>query len=311
MELESSFPSPILLDNCVYSLGEGTLIPFWNVVWLNVGRLSDLFPVLFLNSSAKDGTVFSMGKWTGTRWEWGSFGLDASDVILMQDISDLRNLIANITPNSSVRDSLEWGKGEDSGYTTKSGYINLCSMQEIPTVVDNVRNSLSVNWKALVPFRIKAFGWRCLIDRLPLKIPLIRRGVSVEPCCVLCCGGDEDASHLFLYCSFSKQIWREISSWLGITVTLEGPVQEGLLSWVRECRKEGVGKNSASGIWLTIVWCIWRHRNDIVFNGASPILTDLVWYIKLKLWKWLSVGNISLTKCNFYDFCKNPVGNLG
>lgn len=42
--------------------------------------------------------------------------------------------------------------------------------------------------------------------------------------------------------------------------------------------KEGV-------VWLTVVWCIWRLRNDILFKGGCFNLENLVLSIKLLVWK--------------------------
>lgn len=105
---------------------------------------------------------------------------------------------------------------------------------------------LSACWKASVPHRTKAFGWRCVIDSLPLKILFDSR-------CVLCLAGDEDGYHLLKVCLFSKQMWTGICSWLGLEVDLVGSVTDGLSSWVRDCRKMGINKDTACGIWMTVL----------------------------------------------------------
>ncbi|XP_058746274.1 uncharacterized protein LOC131619161 [Vicia villosa] len=223
----------------------------------------------------------------------------------------MRLLIAGVIPLANEADRILWLKDKVKGYTTSSGYSALFSLRQQQPVEDSVRQCLLACWKTTVPQRTKAFGWRCVVDRLPVKKSLISRGVNIDSRCVLCQVGEEDACHLFKDCVFSKLVWTEISTWLGFGVDLHGSVSEGMLVWVRDCRKVGISKDSAGGVWFTVMWCFWRYRNEIIFNGKSPSFSDLVWNIKIKLWKWLNLGNIYLSKCNFYDFCKNPVGNLG
>lgn len=140
----------------------------------------------------------------------------------------------------------------------------------------SVGQCLTACWKASVPQREKAFGWRCVIDRLSLKNLLIRRGIIIDSMCVLCQVGDGDGYHLYKVCTFSKQAWNDISSWLGFEVGLDGSVAEGLSSWVKDCRKMGISKDSAYGIWISVLWCVWRYRNEVIFNGMPPSNSDLV-----------------------------------
>lgn len=105
MKLESKFPSPILSDNYVFILGDGIDIPFWNAKWMNMGRLSDIFPILFNASTVEGGSAKSMGVRIGADWVGGSFGIDSRNQVLTQD-STLRGLIANVGPIASGADLL-------------------------------------------------------------------------------------------------------------------------------------------------------------------------------------------------------------
>jgi hypothetical protein len=37
---------------------------------------------------------------------------------------------------------------------------------------------------------------------------------------------------------------------------------------------------------ILIFWCIWRHRNDVVFNGASPSQRSIRENIKAEYDRW-------------------------
>ncbi|XP_058746494.1 uncharacterized protein LOC131619412 [Vicia villosa] len=73
-------------------------------------------------------------------------------------------------------------------------------------------------WKAGVPFKIKAFGWRLLANRLPTKDLLLKRGISISLAHVNCafCGMEpETRDHSFVACNLVKNIWKGIAFWIG------------------------------------------------------------------------------------------------
>lgn len=56
-------------------------------------------------------------------------------------------------------------------------------------------------------------GW-CLINRLPTRDLLNRRGINIpieSQICVLCQRREETLEHFLLNCSVSKLFWRELS----------------------------------------------------------------------------------------------------
>lgn len=66
-----------------------------------------------------------------------------------------------------------------------------------------------------------------------------------------------------------------------------------------------VGKEGS--IWISDCLCIYDLRNDILFNNEACIVSDLVWNIKVLAWKWSFIGEITHSKCNFYEFCKDSL----
>jgi hypothetical protein len=52
-------------------------------------------------------------------------------------------------------------------------------------------------------------------------------------------------------------------------------------------------------IWLTTTWCIWKIRNQYVFNGAAPSVSQLVDEIKYFSWSWLGVVPIPTVRLSF------------
>lgn len=58
-------------------------------------------------------------------------------------------------------------------------------------------------WKCDVPSKVLAFSWRLILDMLPTRVALVRKGVLVEDGgCVFCRADRKDSQHLFLGCTF-------------------------------------------------------------------------------------------------------------
>ncbi|XP_058765931.1 uncharacterized protein LOC131639452 [Vicia villosa] len=168
------------------------------------------------SSSEKGDFVDSMGTWSSSGWGWGNFGIDPTIQVMQQELLLLRNLLQNVKPSLCESDSIVWMQDKQDGYTTRSGYKELFGLRQFPTVSALIKESLQEVWKSKVPFRTKAFGWRCIMDRSPSKMALVYRGVNVNISCVLCTEEGGDLFHLFFGCGFINLVWQEVSSWLGM-----------------------------------------------------------------------------------------------
>lgn len=65
-------------------------------------------------------------------------------------------------------------------------------------------------------------GWRLLLGRLPTRDELCKRGILNEAqnlVCPLCSQVAESGAHMGFSCTFSKEVWRKVGSWLGISLT--------------------------------------------------------------------------------------------
>lgn len=259
--------------------------------------------------------VSSLGCWNKNRWVWGYFGVDRSTPsFVFAVVTELKGLLSEVFPEKKVTDSGVWQPDRGPGYSTNSGYKLLIKDYKGPTRDSDMKSAFDFIWKSNVPYRIKAFGWWCLWNRLLTKYLLFRRGIPLSTnnqLCVFCSIELETLDHILLGCPFSKLVWKEMFLWCGFLIDLGGLVWNSLKVWCVASKKFGVKKGTDSLLWMAVMWRIWCLRNDIIFNGAKVSLSDLVWDIKLKVWKWFCSGNISNFKCNFYELCKDPMYYLG
>lgn len=85
----------------------------------------------------------------------------------------------------------------------------------------------------------------------------------------MCDQAQESIHHVLLGCVVAREVWDWVlhqwdkAQWLPTADT------DLLLRWTsRPCRKA-----YQRDLWTAIIlvfWCLWRHRNDVVFNGVLP-----------------------------------------
>ncbi|XP_058767768.1 uncharacterized protein LOC131641483 [Vicia villosa] len=147
----------------LFYVHNGYTTPFWESCWLSEEALKNVFPELFEASCLKGVSVGPKGR--------------------------------------NGADAVSWTFGIDTTFTVASCYqFNL--MDFIPYgPVNKHDEAFGILWKAEVPFKIKAFGWRLFLDRLPTKELLMYRGIPISLDnlkCVFCGFCVENRNHSFL-----------------------------------------------------------------------------------------------------------------
>jgi len=109
-----------------------------------------------------------------------------------------------------VLDKCVWKLDESSYYFINSAYSRLRFVEE------GTHNSIyKVLWNLKALSSSMTTAWRVLVDRLPTRENLVKRGFILKSSlCVL--GGDEEesGSHVFFKC---KVAWKVCSKWIGET----------------------------------------------------------------------------------------------
>jgi len=123
-------------------------------------------------------------------------------------------------------------------------------------------------WDLNIPGSGKVFGWRVLMDRMSSRMNLARRGINIQ-CNIgpLCMKEEETIQHLLMYCEVSQRVWDKCDRWVGLTTVRNNDI----INHFRNFYAIGLSKKTNivwKGMWLTIVWEIWKYRNKIIFSNG-------------------------------------------
>ncbi|XP_058774199.1 uncharacterized protein LOC131648460 [Vicia villosa] len=255
-----------------------------------------------------------MGGWLNGVWSWGNLGINPLSLVdnsIALELEALGSLLEGYGPCSREADVLEWKADSDGVFSVASCY-NFFAGFRIPYGPSNIFDgALSLIWKVEVSFKVKAFGWRLLVNRLSTKDLLLLRGIlfSEEASkCVFCGIDPKSMAHSFFVCPMVKLVWDSVACWFGKPC---GGTVENVLGcfsdWFFFCTKKKVKEGKIGVVWFATVWTLWLYRNGVCFRNEVWNVDNTIWSIKVLVWKWAFIGDITHPICDFYEFNKNPL----
>lgn len=220
----------------------------WHDLWDGI-ICSQVFPELFSFTKNQHISVF-MAVTSGPFHD--QFHLPLSPEAYAQYL-DLELLMQELhLQNDTDTQSYIWGS---STFSSRKTYKQLIRHRQI-------HPSFGWLWKSSCQNKRKFFFWLVLQERLNTGGLLKRKNMSLQDySCVLCaCGIEEDLSHLLFHCPFSLACWDTLH--LAVPDTSHP-------STIVESFKVQLQLPFFTEIIITMCWCIWMMRNDIIFSNIS------------------------------------------
>jgi hypothetical protein len=137
-------------------------------------------------------------------------------------------------------------------------------------------------WKCKTPIKCLVFCWQVFLNLFPCKSLLQRRGVQLPSLvCSFCSYDVEDASYLFVSCPVAFSTWIDLLKWLGVVYAIPLSLDLHFLCWssLRQFKK---GSQCYAIIWVCMLWSLWLHHNNIVFNQSVVDRQELLDSIKFR-----------------------------
>ncbi|XP_058751979.1 uncharacterized protein LOC131625099 [Vicia villosa] len=210
--------------NISFKLGSGSNIQFWHIIWSGNNNLENQFPAVYNLSRLQNGSIAEMGAFHRGNWSW-NVNVPAesllADPVAAVEALELIQRIAMTKPIEDATDMVIWRHNQDGVFSVKSCYSLIRDRNKEDILPNETLKALMMVWETNIPSKIKVFGWRVLLNRLPSRDQLVKRKIiqnDEEKVCVLCAAKDEDLEHLLFNCSFSQKVWDNMQGWLKLNM---------------------------------------------------------------------------------------------
>jgi hypothetical protein len=286
----------------VKKVGSGNNTKFWSDIWVGEQPLRDRFPRLFGISNQKEDTIASMGGWNDFQWvwnlEWRRQFFEWEQPLYQQ----LIQIIAQFQPTQQ-EDMWQWRENVEDGFTVKSCYDLLHRTFNVIAEIGPLKKFVFSNiWRCAAPSKVCAFSWQLLLERIPTKDNLWKRRMLLgdQLSCVFCNAAVETPTHLFLHCPCVSKIWYAVMKWLGL-ILISPPNIETSMAVFAGCAREKVARAGLILVWNSVMWVVWKMRNDCIFNNKVVVVEDMVEQVQLLSWRWF-LNRKARGPCMLYEW---------
>ncbi|KAL0419128.1 UNVERIFIED_CONTAM: hypothetical protein Sradi_1326300 [Sesamum radiatum] len=205
-------------------------------------------------------------------WDWQP---KKDDSPLLRRLAEIRDRIITDfgSTEAAIRQMTEW--------TDRKGLVTSIAYEYFRPKLPKQPWKASI-WKAFIPPKYSFILWLGLRERLATRDRLAF--LHEDPTCSLCINSKESAKHLFFECPFSSYIWSYIRQWFGITRRMSTLLSA--VKWLKKGKTGSSVQNKARHLALACtVYSLWRHRNEIIFEGKAPNPDGLVISIKITVYR--------------------------
>ncbi|KAJ4772002.1 RNA-directed DNA polymerase (reverse transcriptase)-related family protein [Rhynchospora pubera] len=193
-----------------------------------------------------------------------------------RDILHYNDFFSSSICNPGLPQQLTWKWSTTGEYSSASSYRILAD--------PGMRSPYHILlWKIKAPPKVRIFLWLILLDRILTQQNLARRNWPSITSCQCCSEGCMETSvHLFVHCTFAKQIWTQLQ--IRFNLPLLAFTTDLPAFWLQN--RQTIGP-SWDIIWATSSWAIWKERNSRLFASNRLTASRLVVEIcaTIEVWK--------------------------
>ena len=230
------------------NIQDGLTCLFWDDMWLNrVPKIQ--FPELY--SFARNANI-SLRAASEAQDPSELFHIPISEIALQQ----LLALAQDISSLPETDDKDIWSYIWGSPFSSSSKAYKHLTRHRL------VHAAFNWLWKSACQNKHKVYFWLLLNDRLSTRELLKRKNMVLPSFTCVCCtlSVEELVCHLFINCPFAQLCWSSIGLVVG---------QDDAFTTLENLKIQ-LGVPFSMDIIITMCWCIWMQRNDLIFRGIQP-----------------------------------------
>ncbi|XP_056685339.1 uncharacterized protein [Spinacia oleracea] len=269
----------VLQTGCAWKIGNGSNVVASKDKWVH-GRV----PIFASHIRLMDSKLWKVSHFIQSQTlQW-----NATLVIKSFEYKDASDILSAELPCSTSPDFLYWTKHNTGNFTLKTGYAFLREIDDQRHHLNNLDTKrflpfFKLLWALKILPKWKLFIWKLIVEGIPVKTSLFRRGVNLDITCDFCGDHDEDSQHIFRLCKLAQDVWR--SSMLAILSNLNEnlSMQDWILNYIQLFKSVDGTNTDRIVTFIATSWAIWLTRNERLFNSHTGDLSTFQIQLQLAL----------------------------
>lgn len=160
-------------------------------------------------------------------------------------------------------------------------------------------------WNKYIPPKISAFLWRLSKHAIPVDSILLSMGFKMASRCRCCLHpAEETEDHLFVNSELAKSVWNHFSSMFNLNISYSS-LDQLAESWLLHSSPNNIAGISKNVIFATGLWEIWKHRNNVIFEGSRwsdhDVIIKITYALQLTLRIYKPEDSLSLEDENILN----------
>nr|GEV91183.1 RNA-directed DNA polymerase, eukaryota [Tanacetum cinerariifolium] len=251
-------------------------------------------------------SLYALNRGLMFKWVWRFFNQKSS--LWNNVIKAIHGVDGNVNKGNKFARRSCWSSIVNEVRLLKGHGVNIFDFMKLrlgngETIKFWTDNCDKTRWVKYVPIKVNVFAWKVMIDALPTRFNLSRRGIGIQSTsCPICDCGVESTEHLIFRCSLIRQLGRKVLKWWNIP-SVEVDSYEEWKVWILSLRHVAKMKLLIEGVWFTMWWYVWNYRNKLLFDDKAPTKVVLFDNIVSSSFHWCN----SRCKASFgwYEWLKN------
>ena len=268
-----------LFSHCVRKIRDGVSTKFWEDTWCRGQPLKSQFPRIYMLDMDRNSSIANRLSLQDLS---SAFRRQPRGGVEMAQFSDLQSMIANIVL-SDQGDTWHWAL-DSSGYSVAStrSLIDSKTLDTVPT---------ATRWVRSIPIKVNIFIWRLMLNKIPSRVNLDRKGIDVgSTLCPICQADVETVNHVFFSCDMALDLWAMLAWWWELDIPVCANIMEWF-EWLGSLQVSNKVKSIIEGVGRTLMWSIWSFRNRLIFSNTPPKKVVFWESIVSQSYLWISYRN--------------------
>ncbi|WVZ79231.1 hypothetical protein U9M48_026835 [Paspalum notatum var. saurae] len=272
------------LETMGWALVMGSSTLFWSDNWLYGKSLYDLAPSLH-NLVSKRIIKRRTVRDALDNNSWVRDIRGGMTAAALMEYLHLWDILAEVELHPGIEDQHIWTPPSTGEFSTKSAYRRFFA-----GAIDF--EPWRLIWKTWAPPRCKFFIWLAVLNRCWTADRLARRGLEHPERCPLCDQEDETVQHLLTSCVFARSVWFAVLEKVGLQQATPGLSDTIFADWWHQAAQHTprLFRKGFNSLVILVAWCIWKHRNGCVFEGASPNVDSVLRAVVEEANLWCMAG---------------------